>query len=75
LNRIVDQLIERGRSVRSLALQGGPFTPAQVAEFQALPYAADAVRVRRWDGAAKAPGRATPMLEQYRTTPLAALRS
>ena len=61
-------------SVRSLALQGGPFTPAQVAEFQALPYAADAVRVRRWDEAAKVPGRATPMLEQYRATLLAAFR-
>jgi hypothetical protein len=37
LNRIGDQLIKRGRLVRSLALQGGPFTPARVAEFQALP--------------------------------------
>jgi predicted HD phosphohydrolase len=74
LNRIVDQLLKRGWSVRSLALQG-PFTPAQVAEFQALPYAADAVRIRRWDEAANAPGRATPMLEQYRATLLAASRS
>ena len=62
-------------SVRSLALQGGPFTPAQAAEFQALPYAGDAVRIRRWDEAAKVPGRATPTLEQYRATLLAALRA
>jgi predicted HD phosphohydrolase len=61
-------------SVRSLALQGGTFTPAQVAEFQALPYAADAVRIRRWDEAAKVPGRAIPTLEQYRATLLAVLR-
>jgi len=52
-----------------------PFTPAQVAEFQALPYAADAVRIPRWDEAAKLPGRATPTLEQYRATLLAALRT
>lgn len=62
-------------SVRSLTLQGGTFTPAQVAEFQALHYAADAVRIRLWDEAAKVPGRATPMLEQYRATLLAALRT
>ena len=62
-------------SVRSLALQGGPFTSAEVAEFQALPYAADAVRIRRWDERAKVPGRATPTLEQYRATLLAALRT
>jgi phosphonate degradation associated HDIG domain protein len=62
-------------SVRSLALQGGPFPPAQVAEFQALPYAADGVRIRRWDEAAKVPARATPTLEQYRTTLIAALRT
>ena len=62
-------------SVRSLVLQGGPFTPAQVAEFQALPYAADAVRVRRWDEAAKVPGYATPTLEQYRVTLLVASRT
>ena len=62
-------------SVRSLALQGGPFTPARVAEFQTLPYAVDAVRIRRWDEAAKVPDRATPTLEQYRATLLAALRT
>jgi predicted HD phosphohydrolase len=61
--------------VRSLATQGGPFTPAPVAEFQALPYAADAVRIRRWGEAAKVPGRATPILKQYRATLLAVLRN
>jgi gamma-butyrobetaine dioxygenase len=46
-------------SVRTLALQGGPMTAAEVAAFEALPCARDAVAVRRWDDAAKDPG-ATP---------------
>ena len=62
-------------SVRSLALQGGPFTPGEAAEFRALPFAADAIRVRQWDEAAKVPGLETPTLEQYRATLLAALRT
>jgi gamma-butyrobetaine dioxygenase len=40
-------------SVRTLALQGGPMTADQVAAFQALPFARDAVAVRRWDDEAK----------------------
>jgi phosphonate degradation associated HDIG domain protein len=55
-------------SVRSLSLQGGPFTAEQAAEFQTLPCAADAVRVRRWDEAAKVPGLPTPDLEHYGAT-------
>jgi [1-hydroxy-2-(trimethylamino)ethyl]phosphonate dioxygenase len=62
-------------SVRSLALQGGPFTPAEATEFEALPFAADAIRIRRWDEAAKVPGLETPPVEHYRATLLAALRS
>jgi len=62
-------------SIRSLALQGGPFTPDEAIEFEALPFAADAIRVRRWDEAAKVPGVATPVLEHYRATLLAALRT
>jgi gamma-butyrobetaine dioxygenase len=42
-------------SVRTLALQGGPMSAAEVAAFEALPGARDAVRVRRWDDAAKDP--------------------
>jgi [1-hydroxy-2-(trimethylamino)ethyl]phosphonate dioxygenase len=53
-------------SVRSLALQGGPFSAAEAADFIARPYAADAVRVRRWDEAAKVAGRATPPLAHFR---------
>ncbi len=61
-------------SVRSLALQGGPFTPKEAAEFRALPYAEDAIRLRRWDEAAKVPGIPTPDLEHFRATLQAALR-
>jgi gamma-butyrobetaine dioxygenase len=42
-------------SVRTLAVQGGPMTAAEVAAFEALPGVQDAVRVRRWDDAAKEP--------------------
>jgi gamma-butyrobetaine dioxygenase len=43
-------------SVRTLAVQGGPMTAEQAAEFRALPHAAAAVAVRRWDDAAKDAG-------------------
>ena len=42
-------------SVRTLARQGGPMTPAEAAAFEALPHARDAVSVRRWDDEAKDP--------------------
>ena len=47
-------------SVRTLALQGGPMTPAQAAAFEALPYAREAVAVRRWDDQAKDPAVTPP---------------
>ena len=52
-------------SKRSLALQGGVFSPEQAAAFLAKPYAQEATRVRRWDDAAKVPGAATAPLEHY----------
>jgi phosphonate degradation associated HDIG domain protein len=60
-------------SVRSLALQGGGFTVAEAEEFAAQPFAAEAVRVRRWDEAAKVQGQATPPLSHYRQVVQAAL--
>ena len=39
------------------------------------PFAADAIRIRRWDEAAKVPGLETPPLEHYRVTLHAALRT
>jgi len=52
-------------SVKSLALQGGPFSPEAAAAFLALPYAAEAIRLRRWDDLAKRPDAPTSKLEAY----------
>ncbi|MEU4098412.1 hypothetical protein [Streptomyces sp. NPDC026673] len=40
-------------------------TPEQAAEFAALPGAADAVAVRRWDEEAKDPDAVTPPFEHF----------
>jgi phosphonate degradation associated HDIG domain protein len=53
-------------SVRSLELQGGPFTRKLTVGFIGLPHAPEAVRLRRWDEAAKVPGKATPDLAHFR---------
>ena len=53
-------------SVRSLELQGGPFSHDAAAEFIGQPYAVEAVRLRRWDEGAKVPGKATPDLLHFR---------
>ncbi|MGH3152865.1 MAG: HD domain-containing protein [Streptosporangiaceae bacterium] len=47
-------------SVRTLARQGGPMTPAEAAAFEALPHAGDAASVRRWDDEAKDPAVTPP---------------
>ena len=47
-------------SVRTLVLQGGPMTPEQAAAFEALPFARDAVAVRRLDDQAKDPAVTPP---------------
>lgn len=47
-------------SVRSLKLQGGIFNAQQAADFIAIPYATDAVRLRRWDDLAKKENYRTP---------------
>jgi phosphonate degradation associated HDIG domain protein len=52
-------------SVHSLSQQGGPMRPAEIARFEALPFAEDAVRLRRWDDLAKSPGVETPSLAYY----------
>ena len=58
-----DQLSEG--SVRSLALQGGPMDAEEVARFEALASCEGAVRLRRWDDAAKVVGAPTPALAGY----------
>ena len=52
-------------SVVSLGVQGGPMTPAEVADFQKHPYAMDAVQLRRWDDSAKVPNSPTPTLLHF----------
>jgi phosphonate degradation associated HDIG domain protein len=52
-------------SKRSLQLQGGTYAPADAEAFAAKPYAKDAMRLRRWDDAAKVQGRETPPLRHY----------
>jgi len=49
----------------SLELQGGRFTSAQCRSFEQRRFAADAIRLRRWDDAGKIPGHTAPSLELY----------
>jgi OPA family glycerol-3-phosphate transporter-like MFS transporter len=53
-------------SLLSLKLQGGPFSPEEVGQFEQDPHAAAAVALRRWDEQAKIPGLKTPDLEHFR---------
>jgi gamma-butyrobetaine dioxygenase len=52
-------------SVRTLALQGGPMTAAEVTAFEALPHARAAVAVRRWDDQAKDPAVTPPRFAHF----------
>jgi phosphonate degradation associated HDIG domain protein len=53
-------------SVKSLELQGGPFSPDQIRDFEALPHYQDAVRLRRYDDQGKVPNLDVPSLTTYR---------
>jgi phosphonate degradation associated HDIG domain protein len=52
-------------SVKTLQLQGGLMSGAEIAAFEAEPHHCDAVRVRRWDDGAKITGQPTPDLRHY----------
>jgi len=52
-------------SSRTLDLQGGAMTVAEVAEFRRRPSTEDALVLRRADDAAKVPGRSVPGLESW----------
>lgn len=52
-------------SVRSLQLQGGPFSQEEVEEFDLLPYSEDAIHLRRCDEMGKDPKLQTPDLDHY----------
>ena len=53
-------------SVRSLELQGGPFTQAEADEFINQPGGEAAVRLRRWDEGAKVENVKMPPLSHFR---------
>src|SRR5271170_7967952 len=53
-------------SIRSLTLQGGPFTPPEADAFTKRPFADYAAKLRRWDESAKKLGLQTPSLEHFR---------
>jgi gamma-butyrobetaine dioxygenase len=53
-------------SAYTLSVQGGPMTQVEVHEFEALPFAADAVSVRRWDDLAKDPNAPVPEFDEFR---------
>lgn len=52
-------------SVRSLQMQGGPFTAEEAERFRRQPHALEAVALRRWDDHAKSPTRPTPGWAHY----------
>jgi len=49
----------------SLKLQGGPMSPGQVQAFEAEPFFADAVRLRRWDEEGKIVGYQGPAAAHF----------
>jgi gamma-butyrobetaine dioxygenase len=53
-------------SVYTLGVQGGPMDGDELAQFEATPHAAAAVRVRRWDDQAKDPHAAAPGFSHFR---------
>jgi phosphonate degradation associated HDIG domain protein len=52
-------------SAHTLRLQGGAMSPDELRLFSALPQAAQALSLRRWDDLAKHPARMTPSLDYY----------
>jgi gamma-butyrobetaine dioxygenase len=52
-------------SVHTLRLQGGPMSAQEIREFEALPYAQDAIALRRFDEAAKDPSKDAPSFSCY----------
>jgi phosphonate degradation associated HDIG domain protein len=49
----------------SLALQGGPFSPNEVAAFEQNPFWQDALRLRRWDDTGKVDGLVTRKVTDF----------
>lgn len=55
-------------SKHSLELQGGIYSAAEAQRFMEQPFAAEAVRLRRYDDWAKDPAKATPVLSHFLQT-------
>ncbi len=55
-------------SKKTLALQGGPMTAAEVSAFERDPLFKEKLRLRSWDERAKVPGLLVTSLEFYRPT-------
>jgi gamma-butyrobetaine dioxygenase len=55
-------------STYTLRVQGGPMNDHEVAGFESEAYADDAVRLRRWDDAAKDPSSSVPAFDHYQGT-------
>jgi hypothetical protein len=53
---------------------GGPMTAERAAAFEALPYARDALAVRRWDDEAKDPAATPPEFDHFEALLRALLR-
>lgn len=53
-------------SKQSLAVQGGPMSATEVADFEKMPDVNDIVQVRRWDDLAKDTERTTPPFAYYK---------
>ncbi|MFD1275359.1 hypothetical protein ACFQ51_38745 [Streptomyces kaempferi] len=62
-------------SVYTLQVQGGPMSAPEVAEYEANPYAADGVAVRRWDDQGKDPEALAPDFAHFRPLLAALLRT
>jgi predicted HD phosphohydrolase len=55
-------------SKHSLELQGGAYSVEQAVHFASQPFAQEAIRLRRYDDAAKVAGRETPAFEHFMRT-------
>ncbi|WP_417520128.1 phosphonate degradation HD-domain oxygenase [Minwuia sp.] len=62
-------------SVTSLGVQGGPFDAREAEYFASQPFAMEAVKLRRWDDAAKDPEVITPSVQHFQPYLDASLRA
>jgi [1-hydroxy-2-(trimethylamino)ethyl]phosphonate dioxygenase len=61
-------------SIQTLKLQGGPMSTDECVRFAAERFAADAIRLRRWDDEGKVVGAKTPSLTHFERYVSAAMR-